>query len=141
MSISQTPFLPDVLSDDPIPHSRLAYLQERTRNLLFEYVLEKFLRAEKDGLTKAKLARRIHRRPEIVTRLLGAPGNWEISTLSDLLAGISNEELQPSSIVVDADVRPNHDRPEWLAEKPFWKVESTGERSGRIQLLRGLADA
>ena len=97
MTISQTQFLPDVESDEAISHGSLAYLQERTRNQLFDFILKKFLEAQENGLTKAKLARRIHRSPEVITRLLGSPGNWTISTISDLLAGIAAEELVPNS--------------------------------------------
>lgn len=100
MTISQTPFLPDLKSDDAIPQVRLAYLQERTRNQLFQFILKKYIEAEAGGLTKAKLARRIHRSPEVITRLLGSPGNWTISTISDLLAGIADEELVPNSVKI-----------------------------------------
>ena len=117
MNISQTPFLPDIRSDESIPEGRLAYLQERTRNRIFEYVLEKFLAAETAGLSKAKLARRLHKRPDIITRLLGSPGNWTIGTISDLLAGIANEELEPASLsVVDRATR-NNVGPDWLRHR------------------------
>jgi hypothetical protein len=124
MTISQTPFLPDVSSDEPIPVGRLAYLQERTRNLLFEFVLNKFLEAERDGLTKAKLARRIHHSPSVITRMLGSPGNWRISTVSDLLAGICGEELLPDSIAVDGQARRNTPPgPDWYDDNSLPKVE------------------
>src|SRR5947209_2537173 len=35
--------------------------------------------------------------PEVITRLLGAPGNWTLETISDLLLGIAGEELEPTS--------------------------------------------
>ena len=90
-------YIPSVESGDPIPHRTLAYLQERTRNQLFELVLAKFIEAGAKGLTQAKLARRIHRSRQNVSGLLGAPGNWTIDTVSDLLAGIAGEELASSS--------------------------------------------
>jgi hypothetical protein len=37
------------------------------------------------------------RRPEVVTRLLGSPGNWTIATISDLLLAIAGEELDATS--------------------------------------------
>ena len=98
MPTLQTPFLSDISSDAPIPHGRLAYLRERARNRLFEFILKKFLEAEKHGLTKAKLARRIHHRPEVITRLLGSPQNWTTDTATDLLVGIAGEELEPASV-------------------------------------------
>ena len=65
------------------------YLQEcwRTsgnaeRLRLYEAVIKEFLES---GVTKAELARRIGRKPEQITRWLGAPGNWTLDTVSDLL--------------------------------------------------------
>lgn len=82
----------DVLS----PGTR-AYFQARTRNRLYNLVLSRFRREAKKGLTKAELARRLGKKPEVVNRLLGAPGNWTIDTLSDLLLGISGEELDATA--------------------------------------------
>lgn len=143
MTISQMPFLPDIASDDAIPHGRLAYLQERTRNQLFELILTKFIEAEAGGLTKAKLARRIHRSPEVITRLLGSPGNWTVSTISDLLAGIADEELAPNSVKIMGHPRRNHTKPDWLSDdRPRgFQVESlitetTGSAVGSITFSR-----
>ena len=89
--------IPSIESGEPIPIRTLTYLRERTRNQLFELVMAKFTEAEARGLTKAKLARRMRRSPNHIVMLLGAPGDWTIDTVSDLLAGISGEELTPSS--------------------------------------------
>ena len=92
----------------PIQHAHLAYLQERTRNQLFQFILAKFIEAEANGMTKAKLARRINKSADVVERLLGAPGDWTISTISDLLAGIAGEEISPRSekIMSLPDIQP-----------------------------------
>jgi hypothetical protein len=42
-------------------------------------------------ISKADLARRIGRKPEQISRWLGAAGNWTIDTVSDLLLGMSAE--------------------------------------------------
>ncbi len=70
-----------------------AYFGQRLRNRVFGLVLERFMEAQAAGLTKAELARRIGKRPEVVGRLLASPGNWTLETASDLLLGISGEEL------------------------------------------------
>jgi hypothetical protein len=76
----------------------LVYYRARFRNRLYDLVLSKFRQAEaNEGLTRAELARRTGRRPEVVTRLLGAPGNWRLDTVSDLLMGIAGEELDATS--------------------------------------------
>jgi hypothetical protein len=82
----------------PIPLEKRAYFHARLRNRIYSFVLKKFTEKEKsEGLTKAELARRIGRKPEIITRLLGAPGNWTLETVSDLLLGIAGEELEMAS--------------------------------------------
>jgi hypothetical protein len=87
-----------VTNNDVISPGTLAYIEARAKNRFYDYVLRKFLeREERDGFTKADLARRIGRRPEVITRWLGAPGNWTIETAAVLLAGICAEELEPQS--------------------------------------------
>lgn len=84
-------------SGPTIPLEKRAYFQARLRNQLFDYVLTKFEYEKARGLTKAALARRIGKTPDIVSRWLGAPGNWTLDTVSDLLLGIAAEELEISS--------------------------------------------
>jgi hypothetical protein len=87
MPISQTPNLfEEICAGEPIPIGKLAYFRTRLRLELYEFILRRFHAQE--TLTKAELARRIHRSPDVVNRWLGAPGNWTIDTLSDLLIGM-----------------------------------------------------
>ena len=74
---------------EPIPLWQLAYFQARNRSRVHELVLNEFRRS---GISQADLARRMHKRPEVVSRLLGAPGNWGLDTISDLLFAISGGE-------------------------------------------------
>ena len=100
MTTYQTRFLNEVEAghDGPqIPSAKLAYLTERARGIMFEYIIEKFLGQQINGLTKAKLARRIGKAPEVINRLLGTPSNMTIDTVSELLIGIGGEELVPNS--------------------------------------------
>jgi hypothetical protein len=94
----QTAFLSELAaghSGPPVPLEKRAYFQTRLRNRLFDFVLKRFSEEQKKGLTKAILARRIGKTPDVVSRLLGAPGNWTLDTVSDLLIGIGAEELDP----------------------------------------------
>jgi hypothetical protein len=121
------PLLSEIKSGDPLPPHTLAYFQERLKNRIFNYVLGKFLEAEREGLTKAELARRIGKRPEIVTRLLGAPGNWTLDTVSDLLLGIAAEELEPETRSLLNRPRRNYEGIDWEAKlplKPLKKLET-----------------
>jgi hypothetical protein len=100
MSISQTQFFSELAaghSGPSIPEAKRSYFQARLRNRLFNFIIGKFVEEQKNGLTKAALARRIGKPPEVINRLLGAPSNLTLDTLSDLLLGINAEELTPDS--------------------------------------------
>lgn len=106
MSMSQIqPFLSEILNDQPIPLGKLAYFRERFRDRLYEMVVDEFLKREASGFSRADLARRIGKRPEQITRWLGAPGNWTIETVSDLLLAISKAE--PDVRLMPLEGRPN----------------------------------
>jgi hypothetical protein len=119
MSISTTHVLSEIERGAPVPPEKLAYFQERTRNRLHSYILKKFDEQERAGrLTKAELARRIGRAPEMVSRLLGAPGNWTLSTVSDLLIGIAAEELEPRSVSLLNRPQRNYRGEDWIDRAP-----------------------
>jgi len=78
---------------------------------MYSFVVEKFLEQERNsGLTKAALARRLGKSPDRISRLLGAPGNWTIETVSELLLGIAGEELIPHSKPVEGRTPVNIDQ-------------------------------
>lgn len=86
-------FLSEVLNDEKIPLGTLSYFRERFRDHLYDLVMEEFLKQDAEaGLTRADVARRIGRRPEQITRWFGAPGNWTLETVSDLLLAIAKSE-------------------------------------------------
>jgi len=80
-----------------VPPAKLSYFQERLRDRIFDFILGRFLAEQKNGLTKAKLGRRIGKKAEVINRWLGAPSNLTLDTISDLLIGIAAEELNLSS--------------------------------------------
>lgn len=87
---SQTPELfTEILKDrvTPIPEDKLAYFRRRLRLHLHEMVVGKFYQQE--TMTQRNLADRIGKTPDVVSRLLGAPGNWTLDTLSDLLIAMA----------------------------------------------------
>ena len=87
------PFLSEVLNGDKIPLGTLSYFRERFRDRLYDLVMEEFLKQDSEsGLTRAEVARRIGRRPEQITRWFGAPGNWTLETVSDLLLAVAKSE-------------------------------------------------
>jgi hypothetical protein len=93
MTISATTTIASEVEAGVLSAETRAYFQARLRNRLYDLVLRKFSQAEGEKqMTKAELARRIGRRPEVITRLLSSPGNWTLDTVSDLLLGIAGEE-------------------------------------------------
>lgn len=130
----QTQFLSELAAGHAgpqIPAEKRAYFQTRLRNRLFDFILRKFLEQEKNGLSKAKLARRIGKTPDVVSRLLGAPGNWTIDTVSDLLLGICAEELEAKSTPL-LNRQPSNYRPaDHLSVKPDWIFERQKTNPGQ----------
>ena len=94
----KTAFLSEIEGSEPISDRSWAYLTERARNNLYDYVIRKFLAAEATGLKRADLARRIGWSASDLSHKLGAPGNWTIGTVTKLLVGICKEELKPDSV-------------------------------------------
>ncbi len=100
-----------------ISEGSLEYLRQRLRNNLYDFVVSKFLEQQEKGLTQARLADRIKCDPGRLSKLLGAPGNWTIGTISDLLAGISGEELVANSHSILGRPR-NYEIADWVHMDP-----------------------
>lgn len=82
----------DSSSEEQLSAGQLGYFRARLRNAIHEAVLGKFIHEyESNGLTKARLAKRLGKRPEQITRWLAAPGNWTLETVSDLLLAMNSE--------------------------------------------------
>ena len=131
MTTSQpTSFLYELAVGETIPSEKRAYFGARLRNRLYHFIISKFLEQESAGkLTKAELARRIGRKPEVITRLLASPGNWKVDTVSDLLLGISGEELDFMSFAPAALPTSSFVGSEW--SKVNLQTILTKERTGQ----------
>lgn len=118
--------------DPPYDHGTLAYFQQRTRNNMYAYIVRRLLQMEEAGtLTRAELARRIKKSPAQVSHMLASPGNWTLATISDLLLGISDEELLPESVPVKRQTPRNFGSRDWLAGSNAIVLTETGSSSGR----------
>src|SRR5436190_4434845 len=103
VTTSQTPFLSEILADGPIPEGKLAYFRTKLSNTFYDLVLSEFAKQTEAGkITKADLARRIGCKPEQITRRLSAPGNWTLSTVSDLMIGLRCEPLISVTVLANA---------------------------------------
>jgi hypothetical protein len=132
MATYQTHILNEISAghDGPqIPPAKLAYFQERLRERVFDFLLGKFLEAQSDGLTQAKLSRRIGKKAEVVNRWLGAPSNLTLDSVSDLLIGIAAEELNlhASTLLGRSQVNHSHlDETPQTAESPHEPKQREG---------------
>jgi DNA-binding phage protein len=103
-------FLHEIVSGGSIPDAKLAYFGATLCNLFHQAMLIEFEKAEKNGLTKRELARRIGKKPEQITRWLSYPGNLTLDTIAEILVGmgIQVENLGLANLASGARVRFPH---------------------------------
>lgn len=121
--------------DYAIPAGTLGYLRTRNKWRMHDLVMREF---KKSKLSKATLARRLGKAPEVINRLLGAPGNWTLDTVSDLLFAISGAELR-YSVGYPLATEPSVQPPRWLQQTmaPTLISITTGDAVVSGSLLRG----
>lgn len=122
--------LSEPIGDNRIPPNSLVYMQERTKLKLFDLIHE---RLSASGLSQADLARRLGKGTDQVCRLLGAPGNWTLETVSNLLFAIEGGFLKPEVIYPFREARRNDTIPHYLEKdiptKAFTTVPSVVNKS------------
>jgi hypothetical protein len=134
MSTFQTQLLNEIAAGHdgpPIPESKRVYLQERFRGRLFDFIIMRFLEEQLNGLTKAKLARRIEKSPEVISRWLGAPSNLTADSICDLLLGISGEEPELAGSKLVGRKRKNYIH---LDDQPPLRLNDATTSSGTHRL-------
>jgi hypothetical protein len=109
MSTAATSKITKPRKGERIAPGTLSYLRARTRLRIHSMLLETFDRA---GIKQAELARMLDKKPEVVNRVLGEPGNYRLDTLTDFLFAMAGAELSdvPQLIEQKADAGP----PPWL---------------------------
>lgn len=96
---------------EPVNPGEFSYWRTRNRMHVFELVLKEF---EKSDLSQVELATRMGKGADRICRLLGAPGNWTLDTVSDLLYAISAAEVKYDVAYPLDKPKRNLTRPEWL---------------------------
>lgn len=96
---------------EKIPNYTIAYLNERHRNSVHSFVLDCMAEAQ---ITQAELARRLGKAPELINRKIGAPGNWTLDSVSELLFAINGCEPMYSKKDFLAQAVTNLGPPEWM---------------------------
>lgn len=84
VTISATSLTRILSEDEKIPTFWLGYFRDSLRASFHAQLLERYRLLQREGLSKATIARKLGKRPEQLTRWLSAPGNLEVDTLSDL---------------------------------------------------------
>lgn len=86
MTTSQTTGLSEPVGTAKISIGTLGYIRTRHRQRQYDVVIKEF---KKSGLTQKDLGMRLGKAPEVISRLLARPQNWESDTFCDLLFAIS----------------------------------------------------
>ena len=122
--------------DDPIPETTLEYFRSRNKMRAFSCVHDEF---ERSGITQAIIAARLSKGQDRVSRLLGAPGNWTLNTLSELMLAISGAEPEYGVSRPFETAPRNQRKPEWLesARKPPSTVTGTISAPTQFILMSG----
>jgi hypothetical protein len=128
MTTSQTSSLSEPHGDDRVDNATLAYFRARNRARMYDAVLDQF---EKSEITQATLARRMGKRPEVINRLLSAPGNWETDTVSDMLFAISGGEFDYTVGYPLSAGKRNYASPDWVLSTGEMKISVSVSRSDR----------
>lgn len=90
MNTSRTTTLSKPTGEERIPIASLGYMRARNKHRLYTLVIREF---KKSRISQTTLARRLGKGTDVVCRLLAAPGNWQLDTISDLLFAISGTEV------------------------------------------------
>lgn len=82
----------EIEGDGPLSAGTLGYLCARNRDAYFDFIHQKLAEAESRGVKRSDIAARIGKSPTRLSHLLGAPGNWTLDTIAELLVAICREE-------------------------------------------------
>ncbi len=128
MSTSQdTTGLSRPTTDEKISLGTLGYVNARNRQRAYDIVIDEF---EASNISQATLANRLGKPPEVISRWLSRPQNWESDTFSSLLFGISGA-------IPKYDLDYPLGKPEF-AQKPEFEVQA--KTSAQIISLADFTD-
>ena len=114
-----------------IPDWTLSYFRQRNKNRVHSLVLKEL---KKSKLSQAEIARRLNKRPDVICRLFGAPGNWTLDTVSDLLFAISGVEAA-YAVADPLEAAPrNFQSPDWVRPSPQSSTGRIGNTLNQSQL-------
>jgi transcriptional regulator with XRE-family HTH domain len=119
-------FLSNVVKAETISETAFVYFRGKLQNDIHVLILTAFLRS---GLSQKELAQRTGKSTSVVNRWIGATGNWELSSIAELLAGM-NAQLKVSLDFFDEKPLFNLTRsiqepakPQVLDDDPLWTLQ------------------
>jgi len=132
-------FLSEILHELPIPvpEEKLAYFRVRLKRRFYNLVIKEIIKqrgrasGSKRSVNNAGISRRLTKRPEQITRLLQAPGNWTLDTISDLFLAICAGEPQLGISYLDTPSDNNY-TPDVLRKMPSAEDSANGMRSEQL---------
>lgn len=132
MSTSPTSFLSKPKDGERILPETLGYMRARAKRRAYDMVIKEF---KKSGIKKAELARRLGIGADRVSKMLGGPGNWTISTVADLLFAICAGQPKWELEIAFEKAKRNDTRPSWLSpDTPLMKAVSIAPASNAVSL-------
>lgn len=127
MSISRNPTrLSDPNRGGKISGLDLAYIRTRHRLEAFKTVQNEFQRS---GISQVELAERLGKDRGRLSKLLGAPGNWTLDTVAELLWAISGSRaVFALDYPLEKSAR-NDNRPHWIENAHDVRISNTATTS------------
>jgi hypothetical protein len=120
-------FLSEIRGGQVIPTGKLGYFRTRLAGRVHQVLLKVFGKLEREqNLTRRELAKRIHRKPEQITRWLSYPSNLTLDTASDLFIGLGYEIEQ--IILVDVSTGQKLVLPQARSSKAIFDREALAQR-------------
>lgn len=141
MTLSAThDFLREIVhGEERIPESKLAYFGASLCTLFHQAILVEFEKAEKSKkLTKGKLAKRIGKKPEQITRWLSYPGNLTLETAAEILVGIGIqiESLGLETLATGARAKYPNYQETWRSDATQTPVKSAEQVPSNVVPIR-----
>jgi hypothetical protein len=114
--LQRMPIKAEIEGSGRLSPGTMGYLCALTREAYFDYVHQKLAEAEAKGATRASIAARMGKSPSRLSKILGAPGNWTLDTITELLAAIAKERVVAESTPILVDMQTNSSPDALLAD-------------------------
>ncbi len=123
--------------DAPLTEREVFYFRTSYRNRVYQSVMAYFAAcAERDGLTKARIAALLQRDPASITRWLSGPGNWTLDTVSDLLLAMNAEMSNEVIPFADQSTTTVHSATSNIQTGSFGPAAVTSTDTRRLRAVR-----